>query len=445
VCNPEASTSNNRLVGTTYDSAGNTTIDATSQQYVYDGENKMVLAKDASGNAVGQYWYDGDGKRVRKYVPNTGEVTVFIYDASGKTVEEYSTALSAEPQVAYLTNDNLGTPRINTAAGGAVISRHDYHPFGEEIIGDGRTQGVGYESDEVRKQFTGYEHDRETGLDFAQARYYAKDLGRFTSPDDFLNDASQIDPSSWNLYVYTRNNPLNITDPSGETVYVGMKDPSDIQALLDDLNYTYGCTGCVTVTKDNTLAIDTSKVSADVLKAAAYLTDAITKTDYEAAVFAQNGSKEIDFGRSISGGASITENGKTRTVDRIDLDFKDRKALIGDQDAKEAFVGFIFAHEMAHLYPAPGQKDPAESEGKRKTGPVVDRTNEIARARGVLLRASYYDQEEDSSGHFGAIYMGSAELDKKTNQVKRDVKTNGISVKSEKLLRWNRELIKHMN
>jgi RHS repeat-associated protein len=111
--------------------------------------------------------------------------------------------------VSYTTNDHLGSPRINTNANGEVMARHDYQPFGEEI------SRTGYGSDEIRKQFTGYERDKETNLDFAQARYFNSGLGRFSSPDDFLNDTHVSDPQSWNLYVYVRNNPLRFVDPSG--------------------------------------------------------------------------------------------------------------------------------------------------------------------------------------------------------------------------------------
>ncbi|MEZ5423983.1 MAG: hypothetical protein R2682_12955 [Pyrinomonadaceae bacterium] len=34
-------------------------------------------------------------------------------------------------------SDHLGSPRVNTDATGAVIARHDYLPFGEEINGVG--------------------------------------------------------------------------------------------------------------------------------------------------------------------------------------------------------------------------------------------------------------------------------------------------------------------
>jgi RHS repeat-associated protein len=212
-CNPEIDQASNRLMGTTYDSAGNTIVDGGSQQYVYDGENKMVQAKDASGTILGIYIYDGDGKRIKK--ETASETTIFVYDILGHAVAEYSTQPSQEPQVAYLTGDNLGTPRINTNAGGAVIARHDYHPFGEEISTSQRTNVIGYDTDEIRKKFTGYERDEETDLDFAQARYFQSDFGRFSSPDPLAASASSIEPQSWNRYTYCNNNPVRFTDPGG--------------------------------------------------------------------------------------------------------------------------------------------------------------------------------------------------------------------------------------
>ena len=142
--------------------------------------------------------------------------TVFAYDASGKLVAEYSTNVVPvqDAKVSYLTADHLGSPRINTDATGAVRARHDYHPFGEEIFTAQRTTGLNYSADSVRKQFTGYERDTETDLDFAQARMFGSSVGRFTSPD-LLILSSAVMPQSWNKYVYSFNSPLVFTDPSG--------------------------------------------------------------------------------------------------------------------------------------------------------------------------------------------------------------------------------------
>jgi RHS repeat-associated protein len=215
--NPTISTSNNRLISTgwEYDPSGNTTGDPNGRQFIYDAENKQVKVLDDEEEKIGEYWYDGDGKRVRKHVPATGEVTVFVYDAAGKLIAEYSTIVEStnDSKVAYLTNDHLGSPRFNTDTNGAITSRHDYHPFGEETATSQRTTGLGYIDDTVRKQFTGYERDNESELNYAINRYQSASHGRFTSPDPLGGIASN--PQTLNKYVYVINNPLNYVDPLG--------------------------------------------------------------------------------------------------------------------------------------------------------------------------------------------------------------------------------------
>lgn len=57
-------------------------------------------------------------------------------------------------------------------------------PFGEEIgISTPQTAGRGthpqYITDNIRQKFTGYERDNESGLEFAQERYYSN---KFDTP-----------------------------------------------------------------------------------------------------------------------------------------------------------------------------------------------------------------------------------------------------------------------
>ncbi|RMH32324.1 MAG: RHS repeat protein, partial [Acidobacteria bacterium] len=137
--------------------------------------------RDASNGVVGRYYYDGEGRRVKKEVPATGETTIFVYDAFGKLIAEYSTQVAqpTEAKVSYLMSDHLGSPRVLTEQSGKVYSRRDFMPFGEEIRTLQRTEQLGYGADAVRQKFTGYERDSESGLDFAQARYFHFGFGRF--------------------------------------------------------------------------------------------------------------------------------------------------------------------------------------------------------------------------------------------------------------------------
>jgi RHS repeat-associated protein len=75
---------------------------------------------------------------------------------------------------------------------------------------------MGYaDGDGVRQQFTLYERDNETGLDFAKSRYFSSVQGRFTSVDPAMGSAKSSLPQSWNRYSYTVNSPLRYIDPTG--------------------------------------------------------------------------------------------------------------------------------------------------------------------------------------------------------------------------------------
>ena len=198
-------------------------LDADNQRYVFDAENRIKeffnSANSTTNNPNATYEYDGEGKRVRKFVD--GKETIFVYNAGGTLVAEYSTELNPTPKVSYLTSDHLGSPRIITDEAGIVVSRHDYLAFGDEVtekLGNvgGRLASQGYGTpDDVRKQYTGYERDKESGLDYAQARYYNSNHGRFTSVDPLTASASIRNPQTFNRYSYVLNSPYKFTDPLG--------------------------------------------------------------------------------------------------------------------------------------------------------------------------------------------------------------------------------------
>ncbi|MBK7704655.1 MAG: hypothetical protein IPJ30_02465 [Acidobacteria bacterium] len=184
--------SNNRLSasdGYQFDTAGNTIRDPQNRKFTYDAENKQTKVEtvDANGNVtgtIGQYSYDGDGRRVKKiaYANNQPtETTVFIYDASSRLVAEYSTILNPTPQVAYLTNDHLGSPRINTDETGKVTARHDYRPTAKKSRNE-RTPNTPEIRSVNNSPDTNATGDR---FDFAQARYYSQIQGRFLDGGPF--------------------------------------------------------------------------------------------------------------------------------------------------------------------------------------------------------------------------------------------------------------------
>ena len=81
--------------------------------------------------------------------------------------------------------------------------------------------------------YTGHEEDTDTGLVYAEARYYNPAIGRFLSQDPshlylghqgftgLIGTERNLilsDPQQLNSYSYVRNNPINLTDPSGKWI-----------------------------------------------------------------------------------------------------------------------------------------------------------------------------------------------------------------------------------
>ena len=116
-----------------------------------------------------------------------------------------------------MESGNLGSPRVITDNGGNVSSRRDFMPFGEELNANStsnRTVNSKYSfgEDGVRKRFTGYEKDQETGLDFAEARYYNNQHGRFTAVDPMLASGLSSNPQTFNRYSYGNKSPYKFVD-----------------------------------------------------------------------------------------------------------------------------------------------------------------------------------------------------------------------------------------
>ncbi len=248
--------------GLGYDVAGNVTNDTITGagSRLYDAENRMISASLGVNTGSSSYGYNADGKRVVRRIG--GQETWYVYGISGELIAEYGAEAAATfplkeyanggqtmivgdaTNVRWTVADALGTPRILADKTGSLsgITRHDYLPFGEELfagMGNGsiRTTGMGYANsgtpDGIRKKFTGYERDDETGLDYAQARYYSSKQGRFTSPDEFTGGPDELydfadvasdnpliyaeltEPQSLNKYQYCYNNPLAYVDPDG--------------------------------------------------------------------------------------------------------------------------------------------------------------------------------------------------------------------------------------
>ena len=255
---------NNHLsaTGFSYDSAGNMTNDG-AYAYFFDAESRMTQVNGTAGNcgsATACYVYDGNGVRVKKstgtlYWRSPGGAVLAESDLSGNITNEYVffggkrvARRDSSGNVFYYFADHLGTSRIVTNLSGTVLDDSDFYPFGGERVVSS-SSGNSY-------KFTGKERDSESGLDNFGARYNSSSMGKFMSPDpDNISGILHLDddPQSWNGYSYVRNNPLNLTDPTG-TVFcrpAGTGDPEGVTQVCDVTNANY-----VNSSKDQQAAYD---------------------------------------------------------------------------------------------------------------------------------------------------------------------------------------------
>src|SRR3989344_9585860 len=104
-------------------------------------------------------------------------------------------------QIIYFSSDNVGSTSIQTDNLGNIKTKSNYLPFGKELS----FSSIGIE----KYGFTSKEYDYESNLNYFNARYYNPSNGKFISNDPIykVNEGG---------YQYVRNNPLTITDPSGQ-------------------------------------------------------------------------------------------------------------------------------------------------------------------------------------------------------------------------------------
>jgi hypothetical protein len=185
---------NNRFISTGstpvgYDAAGNATSDAKFRNMLfgYDANGRQNYSAQLNGSGPVTAIFDGAGQRV---ATKTGDyLSVSVYDAGGKLAAEYAqTTAPTTANVDYITPNYQGSTAVVADNAGAVKSRHDYLPFGEEIaagVGSRTTGKMFNGNDNVRQKYVGMETGDATGLSHTLWRKDDNWSGRWTSPDPY--------------------------------------------------------------------------------------------------------------------------------------------------------------------------------------------------------------------------------------------------------------------
>ncbi|WP_148716539.1 RHS repeat-associated core domain-containing protein [Chitinolyticbacter meiyuanensis] len=182
-----------------YDARGNLTRktrNGLTQQFSWDGFNRLIAAETATGKT--EYAYDVFGRRIAKKTEHG--TTLFLWDGDvleseydGATQRHYlfeagsfvplaqvAQRAGAEHK-AYYHVDHLGTPQLLTDDTGEIAWSAEYKAWGEarEAISDA-AKAAGIQNP---LRFQGQYADEETGLHYNRHRYYDPEIGRFASRD----------------------------------------------------------------------------------------------------------------------------------------------------------------------------------------------------------------------------------------------------------------------
>ncbi len=193
-------------------------VDGVVTNYTFDDENRLVRVS-RNGEEM-SYSYDALGNRIA--ATRDGETTRFVIDpiGLGNVVGEYDASgqllarnvygyglISREMQAgsfSYYTFDALGNTSELTGAGGGVLNRYAFEPFGESF--------EAIEAVANPFQFVGeYGVATESAdLVFMRARFFQPGLGRFLNADPL-----RLASGDSNFYRYALNSPAVLIDPTG--------------------------------------------------------------------------------------------------------------------------------------------------------------------------------------------------------------------------------------
>ena len=203
------------------------------------GNGRMSLAYDTDGHRY-EAWYGGEDpdrddrdyhksysriapmEIVRDQEAGTAKFLTYVggdaYTAPMVHVKDTDNANNNGYH--YLHRDYLGSILAVSDEDGEVIERAHFDAWGEVAVFQKDGQEASIADSLTGRGFTGHEHFTEVGLVHMNGRMYDPQQGRFLSPDSHIQDP--YNTQNYNRYGYVLNNPLTLTDPSGEFFWVAV-------------------------------------------------------------------------------------------------------------------------------------------------------------------------------------------------------------------------------
>ena len=179
---------------------------------------RMTL-RDSSGSFLTKY-YLGNCYEY-EHNPKTPDYEERLY-LGGNYYDAHAILIKGNgtEELYYLFRDYLGSITQICKADGTLVQELEYSPWGE-IKSSSRTLANSTETKTLPifgRGFTGHEHLPWYGLINMNARLYDPMIGRFLSPDPYVQAPEY--GQNYNRYSYALNNPLCYVDEDGEFIWM---------------------------------------------------------------------------------------------------------------------------------------------------------------------------------------------------------------------------------
>ena len=214
----------------------NNVVANRAQSVSYTCYSRPSVLTEGSRSAA--FTYNGDGDRVKMYVANGSTQVLTRYYIGGRY--EFDQTPSGTKERLYLGGDAYSAPMVYqregsgswtaynigrdylgnithiATASGTLVAEYSYDPWGR--LRNPSTLSIYTPGNEpelfLGRGFTGHEHLTWFGLINMNARLYDPVVGRFLSPDPYVQSPDFT--QNYNRYSYALNNPLRYVDEDGE-------------------------------------------------------------------------------------------------------------------------------------------------------------------------------------------------------------------------------------
>ncbi|WP_084133378.1 RHS repeat domain-containing protein [Clostridium grantii] len=169
----------------------------------YKYNNEGIRTEKTVNGVTTKYYLEGDKVT---FETNGTDSIHYTYDSNGRLVSmdlngtEYYYIRNAQGDIIGLFDKN-----------GTTVVQYTYDSWGKLISTTGSLASTVGAKNPYR--YRGYRYDSETGLYYLQSRYYNPEFCRMLNADALAGNVGDL--LSHNIFMYSKNNPVNMSDPSG--------------------------------------------------------------------------------------------------------------------------------------------------------------------------------------------------------------------------------------